>query len=964
MQEISAYELIKEKLHAIPNLRHKGSLFEKISKQFLQEHDSANEYESIDLWYDWELRGKERDKGIDIVITTSNKEYIAVQCKFHQNSISYNDISPFLTQLLSGVGEVRFKKGIIISTSNLTSEALKAIEQIRSTGMGIDIDEITEEDFIYSRIDWEKFDPTKTEDEIPLCDKKKPRTHQIEAINATKEYFSNPKNARGKLIMACGTGKTYTSLKIMETLDPKITLFLAPSIALLSQTFREYAQEKSEPFYASIVCSDDKVGSSKNEDNDDIKFSELPIKPSTRLEDILSTYEKVQKENKRFIIFSTYQSALRIKEAQEAGLNEIDLIICDEAHRTVGAMYSTNERDDKNAFTLCHSDENIKATKRLYMTATPKVYSESSKAKAKESDNIIYSMDDAQTFGEEIYKLNFERAIALDLLTDYKVIILAVRSENLSGVTNSVNKKISQLEAKGTKLDKKLINNEFVCKIVGTHKGLAKQDLIALDDENKEDNDLKSKRDNFVSQRAISFCKSIQTSKNIKDSFETIMECYDEELKKKSFKNLQINIDHVDGTMNCKERLEKLEELNKFKPNTCKVLSNARCLSEGVDVPALDSIIFFDGKSAMVDIIQAVGRVMRKAKNKKRGYIILPIALRESEIKNLDEAVKNTNFKNIWKVLKALRSHDTSLVDEATFKEKIKIFGSDDASNPDDEEELEKDKTEQSPNDPKEAQKTLFDAIFLKDLANAVYNVMPTKLGDRNYWENFAKKTGNIAKTLNERLKELFGKNPEIFDNFLTSLRDNIHQGIKEEEALDMIISHIITKPIFDAIFGDNIKNPIAKALDKMVLKLSDLGLEGETKDLKNLYESVKTEAARAKSQKSQQELIKNLYNTFFKEAFRKQSQKLGIVYTPIEVVDFILRATNGILKKHFNTDFNDKNITIFDPFTGTGSFIARLLSKESDLISDEALKEKFQKGLFAFDIVLLSYYIALINIT
>ncbi|GAA7535162.1 hypothetical protein ckin32_04940 [Helicobacter pylori] len=486
--------------------------------------------------------------------------------------------------------------------------------------------------------------------------------------------------------------------------------------------------------------------------------------------------------------------------------------------------------------------------------------------------------------------------------------------------------------------------------------------MIALDDENQEDNDLKNKADTFVSQRAISFCKSIQTSKNIKDSFETIMECYDEELKKKSFKNLQITIDHVDGTMNCKERLDKLEELNKFEPNICKVLSNARCLSEGVDVPVLDSVIFFDGRSAMVDIIQAVGRVMRKAKNKKRGYIILPIALRESEIKNLDEAVKNTNFQNIWKVLKALRSHDSSLVDEATFREKIKIFGSDDASNPDDEEELQKDKTEQS--DPKEAQKTLFDAILLQDLANAVYNVMPTKLGDRNYWENFAKKTGNIAKTLNNRLKELFGKNPEIFDNFLTSLRGNIHQNIKEEEALDMIISHIITKPIFDAIFGDNIQNPIAKALDKMVLKLSDLGLEGETKDLKNLYESVKTEAARAKSQKSQQELIKNLYNTFFKEAFSKQSQKLGIVYTPIEVVDFILRATNGILKKHFNTDFNDKNITIFDPFTGTGSFIARLLSKENDLISDEALKEKFLNHLFAFDIVLLSYYIALINIT
>lgn len=968
MQEISAYKLIKEKLQAIPNLRHKGSLFEKVSRRFLIEHDSANEYESIELWGDWKLRGNKGDRGIDMVITTTSKEYIAVQCKFHQDSISYNDISTFLSQLQAGVGEVRFKKGIIISTSKLTSTALEEIEQIRSTGMGIDIDEITEEDFIYSQIDWEKFDPTKTEDEIPLCDKKKPRPHQTEAIDATKEYFSDPKNARGKLIMACGTGKTYTSLKIMETLEPKITLFLAPSIALLSQTFREYAQEKSEPFYASIVCSDDKVGKGKknknDDDIDDINFSELPLKPSTRLEDILSTYEKAQKENKRFIIFSTYQSALRIKEAQEAHLGEIDLIICDEAHRTVGAMYSSNERDDKNAFTLCHSDENIKATKRLYMTATPKVYSESSKAKAKESDNVIYSMDDAEIFGEEIYTLNFSKAIALDLLTDYKVIILAVRKENLSGVTNSVNKKISQLKAEGTKLDKKLINNEFVCKIVGTHKGLAKQDLIALDEENKEDHNLQNQYDTTPSQRAINFCKSIQTSKNIKDSFETIMECYDEELKKKSFKNLKISIDHIDGTMNCKDRLEKLEELNEFQPNTCKVLSNARCLSEGVDVPALDSIVFFDGKSAMVDIIQAVGRVMRKAKRKKRGYIILPIALEESEIQNLDEAVNNTNFKNIWKVIKALRSHDPSLVDEATFKEKIKIFGSDDAKNPDDDEELKKDKTEQAQNDPKQAQKTLFDAILLQDLADAMYNVMPTKLGDRNYWENFTKKTGNIARTLNNRLKMIFDKNPEFFHDFLNSLRENIHQNIREDEALDMITSHIITKPIFDALFGDNIQNPIAKALDKMVQKLSTLGLEGETKDLKNLYESVKTEALHAKSQKSQQELIKNLYNTFFKEAFKKQSEKLGIVYTPIEVVDFILRATNGILKKHFNTDFNDQNITIFDPFTGTGSFIARLLSKENNLISDEALKEKFQKNLFAFDIVLLSYYIALINIT
>ncbi len=210
MSEISTYTLIKEKLQKIPNQRHKGSLFEKISMRFLKEHDSANEYESIKLWSEWELNQKERDRGIDIVITTTSKEYISVQCKFHQDKILLNEIVTFLSKLQSGVGEVRFKKGIIISTSDLSSNALKEIEQIRSTGM--EIDEITEEDFINSQIDWEKFDPT-TQSELPLCDKKTPRKHQIEAIEATKEYFSDPKNTRGKLIMACGTGKTYTSLK-------------------------------------------------------------------------------------------------------------------------------------------------------------------------------------------------------------------------------------------------------------------------------------------------------------------------------------------------------------------------------------------------------------------------------------------------------------------------------------------------------------------------------------------------------------------------------------------------------------------------------------------------------------------------------------------------------------------------------------------------------------------------------
>lgn len=502
------------------------------------------------------------------------------------------------------------------------------------------------------------------------------------------------------------------------------------------------------------------------------------------------------------------------------------------------------------------------------MTATPKVYKDNAKAKAQESDNFVFSMDDAKIFGEEIYALNFDQAIRQNLLTDYKVIILALKAENLSSVANNA---ISKLKAEGTKLHGKMIDNEFVCKIIGTHKGLAKQDLITLDSQNQQDNDFKNEFDKALSRRAISFCRNIKTSQNITSSFKTIIDCYNEEMKKKSFKNLDISIDHIDGTMNSKIRLDKLTELNNPKEKTCNVLSNARCLSEGIDVPALDSIVFFDGRSAIVDIIQAVGRVMRKAEGKEMGYIILPIALSESEINDLDKAVNNTNFQNIWRVLKSLRSHDPSLVDETVFKEKIKIVLSDDTPLTTD--PSKKDKKEGTENEQEKKQiQTLFDVTTLNALADAVYNVMPTKLGDKGYWESFSAKTAKIAETLNMRLRAIFAKKPLILKDFLSSLRENIHQYIEEDEAIDMICSHIITKPIFDVIFGESVENPIGKALDKVLEKVSELGLEEEEiKYLDKLYTSVRENANYAVSQKSKQELIKNLYDTFLRTALKSK---------------------------------------------------------------------------------------------
>ena len=943
-------DIILAKISAIDfSTRKKGTMFEILCTHLLREKDTANEYKEIALWADWEGNDG-NDKGTDIVIKTKNNEFIAVQCKFFtSNKVDLGDLATYFTQLQSGVGEVRFSKGIIIATSDLTKKAFDTIKQI---GRSIPIELITLEDLKNSNINWATFNPSKSL-ELPLYAKKQPLLHQKDALQCTKEYFANPSHTRGKLIMACGTGKTYTSLKIIETLTPQngVVIFLAPSIALVGQTFREYCREKSDDFVGCIVCSDEKSG--KSED-DDIDLLELPITPSTRPSDIKKAYHLAKKDSKRFIIFSTYQSSIRLKESQDF-LGEVDLMICDEAHRSVGAMYSGAQKDTLNAFTLCHSDDNIKAKRRIYMTATPKIYTADSKAKGIQSGNAVFSMDEQSIFGDEIYVLTFSKAIEKKLLTDYKVIILAVKQEGMARVANNA---IAKLKSINSNIDEKLIDLDFVCKIIGTHKGLAKNDLVTLNENGEVDNEFLEEMDKKVSTRAINFCRNIKASKNITNSFKTIIQSYDEELKKDSFQNLDIFIDHIDGTMNAKTRLQKLSTLNNPNVNSCNILSNARCLSEGIDVPALDSVVFFDGRSAQVDIIQSVGRVMRKstATQKEIGYIILPIALSENELKNLDSAVSNTNFQSIWKVLKALRSHDETLVDESVFREKIKIavsdyIGGDSSANSDDD----------KPYEPR-----LFDSFTLSELANTMYNAMPTKLGDKGYWQSFSAKTAKIVEKLIARLNDIFALNPEILAEFLASLKENIHPNIKESEAVEMICSHIITKPIFDALFGDNINdNPIGKALDEVSVRLSKLGLDDEeTHSLNALYKSVSDNAKLAKSEKSKQELIKNLYDTFFRSAFKKQAERLGIVYTPLEVVDFILHSTNALLKRHFGVDFDDSSVKVFDPFTGTGSFITRLLSKENALITDKNLKSKFTQGIFAQDIVLLAYYIALINIT
>ncbi|MBO7073173.1 MAG: DEAD/DEAH box helicase [Acetobacter sp.] len=956
--------------------KNKGSIFEKVSRELLKERDSENSIKNIFLWDEWSHRDGQ-DTGIDLVVEYNDGTFAAVQCKFYEKNVSLNDVTNFTSKLQSGVRDIRFSKGFLITSSDFSENVYKHVEQIRKT---LSVDVINEEDLKKSDIDWEASDFKKNE--LKLRTKKELRSHQREALERTKEYFEPVERTRGKIIMACGTGKTLTALRIIETLCPKEgkVCFFAPSIALVAQTFREFLKERKEDFIACILCSDHTVG----KDDDDLSIAHLPSTPSTNPEAIVKAFEKAKKDKKRLIIFSTYQSSPVLSRAfKENHLQEefgaFDLMICDEGHRTVGAH--TPQEKEKSPFLYCHDDALIPAQKRLYMSATPKVWTSASKAKAKQNNTEMYSMDDPQIYGDVIFSLPFSKAIEQDLLSDYQVMIVALRSDQLGDLTEKVSVQITSQDKRDKHVDR-----DFVCKILGTYKGLARSDLYILNEENHgknhqangensdEDIPLKPIEHYTPAQRAVLFCRNIKTSKALTKHFGTVIEAYHEEISKEvsekqneqneqreereaeEIKNkFALTTDHIDGSMNAKERLEKLKKLDYPEEGTCHVLSNARCLSEGVDVPALDSVIFFDPKYAKNDIIQAIGRVLRKAPGKERGFIILPLVIDQHELANLDEAVENTDFTGIWNVLCALRSEDDTLIDETQWKKKIKIAISDPTKQ---QERDEKDQAQQGDFF------QIWQSKMLKKLNDALFNAIPRQFGVEPYWKTFGEKTAKITTTLIERIEHIFTQNPSVKDAYLHALKSAIHPNITETEAVELLASHIVTQPIFKRLFPEGENYPITKALNQALGVLKDHQLDNETKDLRPLYEEVEAQVRNARSENSKQKLIKSLYGTFFKEAFEKQTQRFGIVYTPIEAVNFILRMTRDLTQKHFGKNLNDQGVKIYDPFTGTGSFITQLLNKENHFIDDAHVKRKYEQEIFAQDITLLSYHIAGINIS
>ena len=949
-------DILKELGESSHSLRDKGTRFELLIKNwFLTTKLYSDNIKEIWLWNEFPYKNQfgGSDSGVDLVIHNQEDEYIAIQCKFYkQNSeISKSDVDTFISTSaklfeVNGVKK-KFSSRIFISTTNNWSKkASELIENQEIPVIRISLNELEDSD-----VDWSKIYLGKLGSEAKKASKII-RSHQKEARDSVHEYFKE--NDRGKLIMACGTGKTFTSLKIAENETNKngLILFLVPSIALLGQTLREWINDidKDTKLFPICICSDSKISSKKITNDDNItSVVDLTLPATTDVEKIVNQLEKIKDKKGMKVVFSTYQSIDVIAKAQEKILEqdknfgEFDLIICDEAHRTTGV---TLKNEDESNFVKVHSNEFIKSKKRLYMTATPRLYDDNSKSKAKESEAYLCSMDDKNLYGEEIYRIGFGKAVENNLLTDYKVLILTLNSSQIP-------RELQAIIANG--------ESEFkvddATKLIGCINGLSKQIL--------ETEGIIKSTDPEPMKRAVAFCRDIKTSKRITNNLNNYSKDYISSLKEEAKKKMvDISSKHIDGGMNALEREDLLSWLKEdVEEKECRILTNARCLSEGVDVPNLDVVLFLSAKNSQVDVVQSVGRVMRKAPHKKYGYIIIPVLIPENI--NPEEALNdNESYKVVWSVLNALRAHDdrfnavVNKIDINKTKPTNIIIGAPDNSGDGNGEVTE-------PGSIYDSQKTL--PFPIEVVQNAIYAKMVEKVGDRKYFEQWAKDVAKIAQIQIDRIRVLIEKSDEhkkAFESFIKGLQENINSDIDSEEAIEMLSQHIITRPIFEALFENYSfvkNNPISSSMEEILNLLLKEQVEKETEELKAFYNDVRVRVGNIDNSEGKQKIIVELYEKFFKTAFPKLVEKLGIVYTPIEVVDFIINSVEDILKKEFNRSLTDENVNILEPFVGTGTFISRLLQSRN--IKPKDLERKYQKEIFANEIILLAYYIATVNI-
>ena len=943
-----------------------GIAFEKLMVNFFQTDPVLSaEFDEVCRWDKWRYNGGQTDTGIDLVARRRDDgKWVAIQAKFYkpttsiqkQNIDSFFEASGRSFETESAVEH--FAHRYIISTTDKWSKhAEAALENQQIPTSRIGYSQIAE-----SPVNWDVVFPgSEIHFNLSRRETFEPRPHQQEAIDKVMDGFRT--HDRGKLIMACGTGKTFTALRLAERVAEDNggrarVLFLVPSIALLAQTLREWTAQARLDLKSFAVCSDNKA----SRQAEDIASYDLEVPVSTNGKDIADRFASGRRAKGLNVVFSTYQSLPAVHDAQAEGLDDFDLVICDEAHRTTGV---TLAGADESNFVRIHDADYIKATRRLYMTATPRLFDDTVKTKAEEHSAEIASMDDEAIYGPEFHRLGFGEAVDKGLLTDYRVLVMTV-DEDVA----------AEAMARNTQEG---MNLTTASAMIGAWNALAKRS-----------GKLQGAKGGFdvgaaPMRRTVAFAKDIKTSKLIANTYPGLIASHQETLREHAATNdvslhnvdLSVAVQHVDGGMNAMERGNKISWLEaSMDEEETRILTNARCLSEGVDVPGLDAVIFFNPRNSMVDVVQSVGRVMRKSEGKDYGYIILPVAVPPG--KSPSEALNdNTRFKVVWQILNALRAHDDrfnakvnsiSLNDNLQDELPIVVAPVTDPRK-DKDAKAELDKHDQvagfDSNELTAQQVALFS---LEQWQEAIYTKLVDKVGTRTYWEDWADDVAVIAESQITRINKLLeNASPTLqqeFERFVEGLRNNLNDSISDAEAISMLSQHLITAPVFDALFSGHdfaAHNPVSQVMQRMVDALDDSDLDAETDSLEKFYASVRVRASEVTSASGKQQVIKELYERFFQKAFKRDADKLGIVYTPVEIVDFILRAADDVSKKHFGRGLSDENVHILDPFTGTGTFMVRLL--QSGLIDPKDLARKYANELHATEIMLLAYYVAAANI-
>ena len=965
--------------------KEKGTQFERLMRAWLKtDARYAHLFEHVWLWEEFPSRKDfgGQDTGIDLVAKTHEGDYWAIQCKCYAEDtvIDKAAVDSFLaTSSRTFTNEVTLQTTSfahrlwIATTSHWGSNAEEAIQNQLPP-----VSRVNLYDLDHSAVDWSKIFEG-LEGKEALSEKKQLREHQREALKAAHQHFLS--HDRGKLIMACGTGKTFTSLKLIEQeLKGKgLVLFLVPSIALLGQSLNDWMGDAETPIKAVCICSDSRASRKikRGNANDELETSivDLALPASTNTESITHQLLSCRAHDGLTVVFSTYQSIDVVAEAQAALLAQtggefgvFDFVVCDEAHRTTGVKLSTK---DESNFIKIHNDDFIRGRKRLYMTATPRLYGENARIKASKNDCVLCSMDDETLYGQEFYRVNFSYAVQNGILTDYKVLVLTV-SEDM--IPADLMKQVKDLNAKE-------LNYDDTGRLIGVINGLSKKIL--------GDKGVTWDADPRLMRRALAFTHKIGhvdepgTSRNIEHVLPRVSALYNESLSDEERASVvHIKARHVDGSMGATERNAALAWLAEEAddPQECRVVTNVRCLSEGVDVPALDAVLFLSARNSQVDVVQSVGRVMRSFRRgqpdeKKYGYIIIPVIVPEGTTP--EEALNdNKTFSVVWDILNALRSHDDHFnahVNTIALNRdkgakvtvglpglgRTGVGGSTLAGDPNDSHDA-----QEISNQEVAHQLTLqFGATQQNIFAKLV-----EKCGDRLYWENWAAEVGEIAKKYIARIARLVtgegGKYSAEFDEFVRTLRHNLNPGITAEQCIEMLAQHLITRPVFEALFADYqfvSNNSISSSMQLMIDLLESEAVDKDLTVLSNFYESVRANVGKIDNLEGKQTVIKNLYEKFFKRAFPLTVEKLGTVYTPVECVDFILHSVDEVLQSEFGAALTHENVHVLDPFTGTGTFITRLL--QSGLIRPEDMVRKYRHEIHANELVLLAYYIADVNI-